>query len=148
RPATSAPMSKSSRCTRTANSASRDRRKQRNLARAGNGCGRMHVLLVDGGAHDAGPAERLGVLRAAALEPADPVGDRRKARRQVDDFLGLADLLAHPCEIEKPHRHVGCFSSSPGSGRRLPQIGFWDEIRQSGFVGWVEAKPKTQQTLL
>src|SRR4029450_382197 len=67
---TSAPTSKSSRCTRTLKgSASRHRRKEGDLARAGHAGRRLDVRLIDGGADHVGTRKRLGVLGPQALQP-------------------------------------------------------------------------------
>src|SRR3990172_230260 len=97
---TSAPTSKSSRWTRTHTSASRHRRKERDLAGAGEARLRRHVLLVDGGADDVAAGEGFRVFRPPALEPIDEPGPGPPPGRQLDHLLGLARLLAHPGEIE------------------------------------------------
>ena len=66
-------------------SASGDGREEGDLARSAQRRRRLHVHLVERGAHDLRARERLAVLRAALLQPADEIGDglrySRAARR-------------------------------------------------------------------
>src|SRR6478735_722385 len=67
---TSAPTSKSSACTRTLmRLASRHRREEGDLARAGDAGGRLHVHAVERDADHLGARERFRIFRPAALEP-------------------------------------------------------------------------------
>src|SRR6266567_7148922 len=95
----SAPMSKSSRCSRTVNLPSRHRREERDLARAGNRRIGLHVRFVDRGADDFRILERVGVFLAARGEPIHQIANGAYARREIDLFLGLADPFAHPGEV-------------------------------------------------
>src|SRR3954468_14145044 len=98
--AISAPMSKSSRCRRTVNSASGHRREERDLARTGDDGIRLHMRAVDCGADHLGVLERVGVLLAASGKPRDEFTDRAHASRRIDLLFRLADALAHPGEVE------------------------------------------------
>src|SRR3990172_10990892 len=81
---TSAPTSKSSRWTRTLTSPSRHRRKERDLAGAGEARLRRHVLLVDGRADHMAAGEGLRIFRPPALQPIDELGHGRHLGRQLD----------------------------------------------------------------
>src|SRR5262245_38155350 len=97
---TSAPTSKSSRCTRTLKaSASRHRGKEGDLAGAGQVGRWLDVDLIDGGPDDLGARERVRVLGALPLEPGHQLPHCADFGRQIENLLGLAGLLAHPGEI-------------------------------------------------
>src|SRR5260221_9639787 len=103
RAASSAPTSKSSRCTRITGSASRHRRDQRHLVARRHRMVAGDIALVDGNAHDARVLERLGEARSAALEPVEQRRHGGDPGGQLDPFLGGADLGAQPGEIEQLH---------------------------------------------
>src|SRR5262245_16934226 len=105
RSATSAPTSKSSRCTRTPTLASGHGWKEGYLPRPGKTGRRRHMRAIDGGADHLGARKCFSVLRASPLQPLDQVGNGRHPDRQLDEFLGLAGLLAHPGEVEDFQRH-------------------------------------------
>src|SRR5262245_55119978 len=103
---TSAPTSKSSRCTRTLKaSASRHRGKKSDFAGAGQIGRRLDVDLIDGGADDLGARKSLRVLGALPLEPSHQLAHCADAGRQIENLLGLAGLLAHPGEITDRDGH-------------------------------------------
>src|SRR5436190_13420571 len=119
--ATSAPMSKSSRCRRTTLS-SRHRRKERDLARACDLRVGLHVIAVDRGADDVGVLEGIVILLAALFEPRDEFANRAHVCRRIDLLLRLADAFAHPGEVEQfhdYHRRSGApRSGEPGIHKR------------------------------
>src|SRR5712671_3221557 len=88
RSAISAPTSKSSRWIRTVNSASRHRREERDLARAGDLRLGLYMIAVDRRADHVRILERIGVLLAAARKPCDQFADRPHRRRRIDLLLG------------------------------------------------------------
>src|SRR6185503_2066253 len=98
--AISAPMSKSSRCSRI-NSASGHRREECDLARTRDRGLGLHMRVVDRRADHLGVLERVGVFLAAPREPGDQFADRAHISRRIDLFLRLADALAHPGKVEQ-----------------------------------------------
>src|SRR5262245_7475556 len=109
---TSAPTSKSSRCTRALKgSTSGHRRKEGDLARPGEAGGRLDVRLIDGGSDDLRPRKCLGVLGPGLPEPRPQVRHRVDAGRQIEVLLGLAGLLAHPGEIADLDGHRAGYCS-------------------------------------
>src|SRR6516164_624419 len=102
--ASSAPRSKSSRCTRTVNSPSRYRREQGHLVGRPQPMIPADIVLVDRHAHDPLVLERFGESRAARLQPIKESRHRGDIARQLDLFLGLADLGTEPSEIQHFHQ--------------------------------------------
>src|SRR5450756_149984 len=103
--AISAPISKSSRCTRTAISTPGHRREERDLV------ARLHrrivarEILVDRNAHRLALPERRGPgaaardqLRAQAVHVAGP-------RRQIEHLPGYAHVLAQPGKVKNSDAH-------------------------------------------
>src|SRR5690348_3855517 len=99
----SAPMSKSSRCTRIIASASGDRREERHFVAGTDGMIPGDIFLVDRDADDRAVAERLGEAGPARLQPVEQSGHGGDTRRRLERLLGLADLLAQPREIKDLH---------------------------------------------
>src|ERR1700690_1407537 len=103
--AISAPISKSSRCTRTAISAPGHRREERDLIARRNWRILAREILVDRNAHRLalaeggswGPATR-DQLRAEAFHVAGP-------GRQVEQLLGYAHVFAQPRKVENSDAH-------------------------------------------
>src|SRR5690606_35038488 len=113
---TSAPTSKSSRCTRTAMaSASGDRREKGDLARADDAGRGPDVALIDRSPDHVGALEGGGILRPTRLHPGDEVCDGLDMRRQLDLLLGTPDFFANPCEVEQ----LDCRSAGLASGHRV-----------------------------
>src|SRR4051794_14451963 len=79
------------------------RREEGDLASAGDGRVRPDMGLVDGGADRAGGLEGVGIVLAAAGQPADQLGHGADFRRRLERFLGKAHALAHPGEILDLH---------------------------------------------
>src|SRR6185369_15283063 len=100
--AISAPMSKSSRCSRI-NSASGHRRKECDLARARDRHVGLHMRMVDRGADDLGVLECVGILLAASGQPRHEVANCAHIGRRIDLLLRLADALAYPGEVQQFH---------------------------------------------
>src|SRR3954454_22985599 len=101
--AISAPMSKSSRCSRTVTSSSGHRREECDLARPADGCIGLDVGLVDRRADDLRVFRRIGVFLTAPAQPGHEIADRAHAGRRIDLLLRLADALAHPRKINELH---------------------------------------------
>src|SRR5579884_1679360 len=87
----SAPTSKSSRCTRIMVLSSRHRREQRHLVAVAQRVVVTDIILVDGDAHRLRLFQRLGVIGAAPAQPEDELGDVAHFRRQRHFLLGNAD---------------------------------------------------------
>src|SRR3974390_2201771 len=104
----SAPQSNSPRWIRMVamGSATRHRRKERNLLRTRDAGVRPHVGLVEGSPHRQRLLEGVGVTLPTTREPDHEVVHRRHALRQIELFLALADALPHPCEIQQSHASV------------------------------------------
>src|SRR6056297_1377049 len=99
----SAPRSNGASCTRISiTSASGHWRKERHLARTGEGCVEIPQLLIDRNAQrrEVGEGHRIPILALAQL--LDKVHHR--CRRAVHPVLGVADAFAHPCEIKHIHQ--------------------------------------------
>src|SRR5579872_1736560 len=105
REASSAPTSKSSRCTRIIASPPGHRREEGHLIIAPDRVVEADITLIDGDPDHRRILEGFGELRAAAFEPVDERLDRRHVGRRVEHLLGDADLGADPGEIEHPHGH-------------------------------------------
>src|SRR3954447_6763574 len=101
--AISAPMSKSSRCSRTVTSSSGHRRGESDLARPADRRVGLDVGLVDRGADDLRVLERIGVFLTASAQPGHEIADRAHAGWRIDLLLRLADAFAHPGEINQLH---------------------------------------------
>src|ERR1700757_3364232 len=86
-----------------ARSAAGHRRKERDLARAGDRSILLDMGVVDRGADYPRRLEGIGVAFAAAGKPADQVFDGAHIRRRLERLLGLADAFAHPGKILHPH---------------------------------------------
>ena len=116
--ASSAPRSKSSRCTRTAISAPGHRREEGHLARAADRGGEVGELLVDGDPHRAQVGEGAGIALLAAAQLLDQLGDgggagldglasaRRPARAPRRSSAASGSPLAVPEERHRLHQVV------------------------------------------
>src|SRR6185436_18767042 len=102
----SAPTSKSSACTRTAiGSPSRHGWEECDLARTGNAGGRFDVGPVESHADHLGPRKRLRIFGTAIAEPSHQLLGGLDSCRHVERLLDLADLLAHPGEVQNLDGH-------------------------------------------
>src|SRR5207253_2783321 len=99
----SAPTSKSPSWTRTVTSASGERRKERDLARADDRHIESRRALIDRRAERGALGQCLGVPRAAAAQPLDQVAYRLDVVRQRHLFVGGADGPLHPGKVADPH---------------------------------------------
>src|SRR4051812_29306248 len=88
--AISAPMSKSSRCSRTVTSSSGHRREECDLPRPADRRVGLDVGLVDRRADDLRVLERIGVFLTASAQPGHEIADRAHARWRIDLLLRLA----------------------------------------------------------
>ena len=83
--------------------AARRRREHGDLAGPSDRRVVLHMDPVDGDADQFGCLEGVLELLAATLQPDDQVGDGCDVGRRGDLFLGGADALTEPGEIEKLH---------------------------------------------
>src|ERR1700761_424409 len=106
---TSAPTSKGSRCSLTVAViadqplSAGHRRKERDLAGAGDARIGTHMSLVDRRTDHFRILERIGIAFAARSKPSDEIPDGRDIVRGRDIFLRQTDALAHPGKIAKLH---------------------------------------------
>src|SRR5258706_1809968 len=97
--------SKSSRCTEIFISASRHRRKERDLVAGADRRAGLDHVLVDRGAHVLLLRQRAFPRPAAAREMAAQRRDRADAGRQFDFLAGGAELFAQRSEEENLDLH-------------------------------------------
>src|SRR5271155_6129094 len=94
----SAPMSKSSRCTRIIASASGDRREDRDLVAGAYRVVEPHIVMVDRDPNDGAVLQRRRIIGAARAEPIEQPGHVADLRRQRQFLFGAADSRAQPGE--------------------------------------------------
>src|SRR5262249_30061058 len=107
--ASSAPTSKSSRCTLITDSAPRDRRKERHLVAGLHRKVEAGILLVYGNPDDRPVGESGGMLGPAGGEPIEQRADGRHLGRRRHRLLADAHLALEPGEIKYLHVRTGSF---------------------------------------
>src|SRR6266436_8240499 len=103
RRSSSAPTSKSSRCTRIIGSASGDRREQRDLVAFAQRVLGSDIILIDRDPYHSEIPQRLGISAAAGAQPIEQTRDIANFGRQGHLLLGAADARSQPREIKQPH---------------------------------------------
>src|SRR5262245_36543031 len=118
--AISAPMSKSSCCTRIIELTAGHRREQCNLIALLHRVVGADIFLIDGNAHDGAVGERRGMLGAPLGEPVQQGAHRAHARGGLDLLLADTDFALYPSEIEDAHAGVPiCCLEVSAQGRRV-----------------------------
>src|SRR5215831_5329837 len=99
----SAPTSKSSRCTRIIPSTPGHRWEQGDLVTFPDRMCEPDILLINGDANEPEVSQRLGMPVAAPPQPIEQPRHIIDLRRQSDVFLGAANARPQPSKIEKLH---------------------------------------------
>ena len=74
---------------------------------------RPYVTMINGGTDHMGSFKGMSILFAARGEPCHQFTDGLYPGWSLDDFLRLADTLAHPGEITQRHAHASTIYRKP-----------------------------------
>src|SRR6266849_3475198 len=94
-------------------STSRHWREERDFLGARDRRTGLDMGSVDGRADELGVFKRERIFLPTPGKPGHEIRNRPDAGRRIDDFLVLADALAHPGEIQKLHAHSSIRCRTP-----------------------------------
>src|SRR5271155_2079562 len=103
RRSSSAPTSKSSRCTRIIALASGHRREERDLVTLPDGVVEPDIVLIDRHPDDRKIAQRLGISAAARPQPVEQPCHVLHSSRQIGFLFGAPDARTQPGKIKQLH---------------------------------------------